>query len=208
MRSHEGGGGGVEILVGPERGEHAAGERRVGGERCVHREVVHGVVGGGEHLDAEALEQGARAVRGVAESSGDLVVDGVGRLGRGLDVDVEERGELVRQPVARCGAGVEVPMARERAPGLARVGGPAAADAEGREVDACGVQQARDVVVVRDEQVGRVGERLVIEQQRRGDVAVRGDDRQLRHRFVQPPGDVAGGRIGGEQPVGIEMQLH
>ena len=99
---------------------------------------------------------------------------------RWLDLEVEERGELVREPVARRGAGEQVPMPREDAPHLAGVDAVAAAHAETGEVDALGVEQSRHVVVVRDEQLGRIGERRVVEQQARCDVPVRGDDRQVR----------------------------
>ena len=37
-------------------------------------------------------------------------------------------------------------------------------------------------------------------------MAVRADDRQVADRLVERAGDVAGARIGGEQPVGVEGQ--
>ncbi len=52
------------------------------------------------------------------------------------------------------------------------------ADAERLERHPAGVEQPRDVVVGRDEQRRRVGERAVVEQQARVDVPVGRDDRQ------------------------------
>ena len=51
------------------------------------------------------------------------------------------------------------------------------------------VQQPGDVVVGLQQQAGRVGERRVVDQQPRVDVPVRGHDRQVPHRVVQPGGD-------------------
>src|SRR5690625_6729860 len=52
------GAGRLEVLVRAEGGDDAAGEGRVLRQGRVGGEVVDRVVGGGEHLDAEALEQG------------------------------------------------------------------------------------------------------------------------------------------------------
>ena len=124
-----------------------------------------------------------------------------------LDLEVEERGELVREPVPRRGAGEHVPMPREDAPHLAGVDAVAAAHAETGEVDAGGVEQSRHVVVVRDEQLGGIRERRVVEQQARCDVPVRGDDRQVRDGGVQVARDVARSRIRREKAIGVEVQL-
>ena len=81
-----------------------------------------------------------------------------------------------------------------------------AADAQVRERDALGVQQAEDVVVRRDQQRGGVGERHVVGQPLRWHVAVRRDDRQRRGRGIQPARDLSGSRVGGEQAVRVQAR--
>ena len=83
--------------------------------------VGRGGVGGGDDLDVEPVQQGARTELGLGHPGGDLVVDGIGRLGARHQVDPEDLDELVLQPVARRGAAVELPVLAERPPDLARV---------------------------------------------------------------------------------------
>ena len=53
---------------------------------------------------------------------GDLVIDGVGRLGARHQIDPEDLDELVLQPVTRGGAAEELPVLAERTPDLPGVG--------------------------------------------------------------------------------------
>jgi hypothetical protein len=55
--------GGLQVAVGPEGRDDPPGEGRVGGQGGMGGQVVGGVVGGGQDLDAEPLVQRPRAVR-------------------------------------------------------------------------------------------------------------------------------------------------
>src|SRR5699024_1358297 len=171
--------GGLEVLVRAEGGDDPAGEGGVRGESVVRGEIVDRVVGGGQHGDVELVEQGAGPVLGPGELLGDLVVQRVGGAGVQHGLQAEDIVELVLHPVAGGGAGVGVPVLGQQVPGAAGGGlvQRALAHAEVREVHAAGVHQAVDVVVGRDEQRGRVTERLVVEQQPGVDVPVGRDDR-------------------------------
>jgi hypothetical protein len=57
-----------------------------------------------------------------------------------------------------------------------------------------------------EQQLGRVGERLVPGEPLRIGVAVRADDRQVRHFLIQPLRDAARGSVGGKQPVLVKLQ--
>ena len=75
--------------------------------------------------------------------------------------------------------------------------------ARATRADPAGVQQPGDVVVTRDEQGRRVGEGCVRVQHGGRHVAVRRDDRRIRHPGVEIAGDGAQRRVGGEQPIGF-----
>jgi hypothetical protein len=166
--------GRLQVAVGPEGRDDPPGEGRVGGQRGVGRQVVGGVVGGGQHLDAEAVVQRPRPVVVLGQPVRDLVVDGVGRLGGRTEGDLEDLGQLRLQPVADRRAPEGVPMPAEQPPHLAPLGfgERAAAHPEGVQRDPAGVQQPGDVVVRGHQQARRVGERLVVDQQSGVDMAM------------------------------------
>jgi hypothetical protein len=56
-----------QIPVRAERRRDPRGDRRIGRQSGVRRQVVGGVVGGGQEVDAEPLEQGSRPVTGILE---------------------------------------------------------------------------------------------------------------------------------------------
>jgi hypothetical protein len=200
--------GRLEVAVGPERRDDPPRPGRVGGQRGVGRQVVGRVVGGGQHLDAEPLVQRPWTVAVGGQPVGNLVVDRVGRLGRGAHRHAEDVGQLRLQPEADRRAPVGVPMAAQQPPHLARLGlrQRAAAHAQGVQRNPAGVQQPGHVVVGRHQQARRIGERLVVEQQPRVDVAVRREDRQVAHGVVQPPGDRPRPRVRWQQPVRVEPE--
>ena len=174
----------LQVAVRPEGRDHPARPRRVSGERGVRGQVVARIVGGGEHLDPEPIEEGARPVRVLGEPVGELVVDRVrGLRGRSLR-HAEDLGELGLQPEAHRRSAEDVPMRAQRAPDLARrrLVELALPDAERVKLHAARVQQARHVVIGRDEQARRILERLIVEEDPRIDVAVRGDHRQFPRR--------------------------
>ena len=198
----------LQVAVGPERRDDPPRPGRVGGEGGVRGQVVAGVVGGGQHLDAEPVVQRPRPVAVLGQPVGHLVVDGVGRLGGGAHRHLEDLGQLRLQPVPDGRAAVDVPVRAEQPPHLARLGlgELAAAHAERVQWDPAGVQQPGHVVVGRHQQARRVGERLVVEEQPRVDVAVRGQDRQVAHGLVEPPRDRPDPGLRGKQPVRVEPE--
>jgi hypothetical protein len=197
----------VHHVVGAERGDHpAAGTApAVGFELGVPAQLVQRRLGGGQHLDAELLEQRARPEARLGEPGGDLVVDGVAGRRAEPGGDPEDRGERAFQPEPRRRAAEQVPVVREQPPdrpgvGLDR-GTGTAGHAEAGDRDALAEQHPGDVVVRHDEQPGRVGERLVVGQQAGIDVAVRRDQRQGGRERVELAGDVSLAGFGREQQV-------
>jgi hypothetical protein len=217
----------AEEGVGAEGGHHAAGPvgPARGAERPVVREVVAGGVGGGEHLEAEALEQGAGAEVGAGEPLGDLVVHALGGGGGELHAHAEQLVQHVVQPGARGRAAEEVVVGGEPPPRRARValdgraaaaaagvavagraGGPARRHAEGLHGDALRVEHPEDVVVGREEQRGGLGERRVVGQQGGGDVPVRRDDRQRARLLVEPARQAPHRRVRVEEAVRVQHE--
>jgi hypothetical protein len=196
--------GRFQIAVGAEGGDDPAVPGGVRGERAVRREVVAGVVGGGQDLDAEAPEQGAGPEGVVGEPLGDPVVDPVRAVRARTLGDAEDLGQLRLEPVPDGGAAEDGPVRAQPAPHGPRLGlrQRAAAHAQLRQGHAGGVQQPGHVVVRGDQQARRVGERCVVGQQPGVHVTVRGEDRQLPHALVEPAGERAGPRVGRQQTVG------
>ena len=170
-------------------------------------QVVARVVGGGQHLDAEALEQRARPEVGSAQRARRSGRRSRRRWPRTAGRS-PRRCRRARSP-ARTGSacrgrrpsGCTAPARpRGRRP-ASSAAPPAPRSSSGTP---CGVQQPDDVVVGGDQQRGRVAERDVLGDPLRRHVPVRGDDRQVAHRGVEPTGDAAGRRArpGGAGPDG------
>ena len=153
----------VDHRVRAVGGDDAAAPARVADHR-VPAQVVERALGGGDHLDAEAVEQRARPELRAGEAVGDMVVVVVGGLGREPPVEAEHRLERVVEPEPRRRAAQQVVVLGEAAPDRAAVGlGRAAVGARHAEVGerhALRVQHAEDVVVGGDEELRRVGKRL------------------------------------------------
>ncbi len=163
-----------------------------------------------DHFDVETLEQRARTELGRREARVDPVEAAVRRLGRQPFVDAEHRRERVVEPHARGRAAEQVKVFGERVPYPARVRRDRTAivarNAQVLESYALAVEHPEHVVVRRDEQRRGVGERRVVGEPLRIGVAVRTDDGQILHRRVQAARESADRRVGGEQPVGIQVE--
>ena len=196
-RVHPAAPAGLEIAIRAERRDDPARPGRVGGECGVRGQVAAGVVRGRQDRDPEPLVERARAIGVGGQPLGDPVVDRVRRLGRRHQVHLEDVRELCLEPPPHRRAAVDVPVRAQQPPHLPglRLVQRAAAHTERVQPDPAGMQQPGDVVVRSDEQRGRIQERLVVEQQPRIDVPVRGDDRLVLHGLVEPPGDRADARI-------------
>ena len=199
----------LQVAIGPEGRDHAAAEGRVGGERGVRGQVVARVVGGGEHLDVEALEQRPRPEGRLGEARGELR-----RRARPRSRPTAAARRR-RSPRARARASTARACRGRRASARTGAATPRAtglrqrrADAEHLERDAGGVQQPRHVVVGRDQQRRRVAERRVVEQHARVDVAVRRDHGQRRAPRRRAARDRPDAGLGGQQPVGVKHERH
>ena len=195
------GSAGLEVAVGAERRDRPAptrsGRRRARRARTGRRtgrrwwparrsRTARRAPGGGRRRWPAARRPGRRSRRPSRPS--------------GRSVDVEDVGQLGLEPAAHRRAAVDVPVRAEQPPHLPglRLRQAGRADPERVQPDPAGVQQPGHVVVGGDEQRGRIGERLVVEQQPGVDVAVRGDDRQLPNGVVQPSRDRADAGVGGK----------
>ena len=142
-----------------------------------------GRLGGGQHLDAELLEQRPRPEGGFGDPGGDRVVHLVGGLPAQRRLDAEDRAERPLQPQPRGRAAEQVPVLGEQPPDHPAVGLHLAAVVPGHAQpvrwDPLAQQHPGDVVVGHDQQLGGVAERLVVGEDARVDVAVRGDHRQV-----------------------------
>ena len=191
--------GRVEVGVRAERRSHPSAQGTALAQPRVRGEIVQRIVGGGQHGDAELVEQRLRAEALSRQGRRDRVEGAIGG-GRGeLVLHAEPVAQRALEPEPRRGAGEQVPALGEEPPRRARV--DRSADAEVGEVHAVGVQQPRHVMVRRDQQGGRIGESPVLGEHRGVDVPVRRDDRRGAHLREQLPRDPALDRIGGEQRV-------
>ncbi len=189
---------GVDNRIGAVGGDHPAGPAGAA-DHFMPAQIVEGTVGGGDNLDAEALEQSARAEGRFGQSRGDGVVNLIGGLGGQALIDAEHFREGVVEPYAARGGAEEMVVLGETAPDLARIAlhRPAvdARDAERLQRDALGMEHPEDVVVGDDEELGGIGEGLVLGEPARIGVAVRADDRQRCDRAMKGPCQSARGRI-------------
>ena len=204
-------GGSIEVGhgVGPEGGKHPL-AHTVRGEPGMLPQIRGRGVGGGDDLDVEPVEQGARAELGVGDALGDPVIDRVGRFGAGDQFDPEHLDQLVLQPVAGRRAAEELPVLAEGTPDLARVGldRPAVEPryAQAGRLDALGGQHPEHVVVGNDQQLGGVGEGAVVGEDLRLHVPVHADQRQVFGLVVDLASDAALFRREGQRAVRVERK--
>lgn len=198
--------GRLEVAIGAEGRYDPPRPRRVRYQRGVRRKVVARIVRRGEHGYLEAREQRPRLVGVLGQPVGEVVVDGVGRGGRGSNDHAEDLGELGLQPVPHRGRAEDVPVRAEQTPGLTRrsLGERALPDAESFQRYPGGAQQPRHVVVRRHEQLRRIPERHIVQEHPRVGVAVRGDDREIPYCGIQPGGYPAHRGVSGQQPVRVQ----
>ena len=199
---------GLQVGVGTEGRDDAARPLRVGGQRSVRAEVRAGIVRGRENLQPEALVQGTGPECVPGEPLGDVVVDRVGGLRRRAQGDVEDLGQLGLEPEPDGRAPQDRPALAQHPPHPPRrlLRERFLPDAQLVQPGAVGVQQPRHVVIGRDEQRRRVGERVVLQQPQRVDVPVGRDQRQIAHRCVEAPGDRPLRRVGRQQPVRVQRE--
>ncbi len=199
---------GIDHRVGPVGRDHAplpAGRL----DRVMRGQRIERALGRGDHLDLEALEQGARPEIRPGEAFADAVEIVVGGLRREPHRHAEQLGEGLVEPQPRRRAAKQVIVLGELAPDLACVGldrsAVLARDAHLLERHALAVEHAENVVVRSDEQPRGVREWRVLRIPARVGVAVRRDDRQVAHFAVEPAGHRAGREIHREQAIRIDQ---
>ena len=198
---------GIDDGVGAVGGHDPAVPARLA-DRLVPAQVVERAVGGGDDFDVEPAEERPRQVLGPRQAVGDVVVGGVGGLGREADVEAEDRLEGVVEPEPRRGAAQQVVVLGEAAPdrssvglGLATVG---TGNAEVGERHALRAEHAEDIVVGDDEELRRVGEGQVLGVPARVGMAVRADDRQVAYLGVERARKAPHRGIGWKQAIRIQ----
>ena len=149
------------------------------------------------HLDPEAVEQGARAEGVGRQRCGDTVVIEVRRRRFELHLDPERFGKYPVHPHPRRGAAEEMVILREQAPACPRVG-IGVADAERVERDALRIEHPEHIMIGMEQQLGCVAERRIVRKPAGVGMAVRADDGQVRDFPVKPPRDAPLPRIGRE----------
>src|SRR5689334_21845511 len=77
-------------------------------------------------------------------------------------------------------------------------------DAERLHGDTLRVEHPEQVVVRCDQQSGRLGKGPILRQERRIDVAMRADQGQTTHLFIEGAGGPAHGRLGVEETIRME----
>jgi hypothetical protein len=95
-----------------------------------------------------------------------------------------------------------VPLLGETPPSLPRIGGARRIQTYLGKVHAGGMEYPGDVVISRDEQLGRVAERLILHEQLRIDMTVGRNDRSRRDLRVQLACEAAQTVVDREQRIG------
>lgn len=173
------------------------------------RERVERRLGGGDHLDPEALEQRAGAEGGGGERLADPVEVEVGGLGFEGDVEPERFGEYPIELQPRRRAAEQMVMRRRGPPRLTRFGDwrpVIEGDPQRFERNALAVEHPQDIMVGAEQQVSRVRERRVGRESCGIGMAVRADDRQASDAVVKAPSDRADIRVGRQQAIGMEYE--
>ena len=174
------------------------------------REGIERRLGRRDHFDVKALEQRPRAKLGPGETAVDEIEHTVRRLGSEPFADAEHFVERVIEPEARRRSPEKRIAVGENVPDLARVlldrSTVAPRNAEVLEADALAIEHPEHIMIRRNEQGGRIGERCVVGEPLRIGMPMRAHDRQVLHRRVQCAGERALARLRGEQTVGIELE--
>src|SRR5215471_12466329 len=158
----------------------------------VLRQEIERGLGGCQDLDVESLEQSARPELRFRETVVDGVEDAVCRFGGQSLADAEDLLERVVEPDSRRSAAEQVIVCSEASPDLARIWLHSATitprDRQVLQPQSLTVEHAEDVMIRRDEQSGRIAERLVVCEPLRVGMAMGADDGQVLDRRVQRTG--------------------
>ena len=172
-------------------------------------EIILRALGRCEKIDAEAIEQGARAEGVGRQFLADRIeiMIGAGRIER--DLEPKHLGEHMIEPQPRGRAAEQVIVGCEQPPRRARIGcrrAVAIGYAQRGKRDALAVEHAIDIMIRREQQAGRIGPRRIVGEPARIGVAVRADDRRIGDGGVKRPRDIARAGIRREQSVGVQLQ--
>jgi hypothetical protein len=170
---------------------------------------IGGGVSGAEHLDVEALEEGARSKLGARELLCEMVIDPLRALAGQLLVNPEDVDELVLEPEAGRSAAEKVEVFSEALPDSAVIcldRRPVTSwHSEVLHRHALAVEHAKDVMVGDDEELrGSAQGGIRVGEEHGRDVAVGAHERQVCHGLVQLAGHTAPGGLRVEEAVGVE----
>jgi len=166
---------------------------------------VERVLGRGEELDVEPLEQRTRAELLPLELCGDRVETEIGGFAVKPHVQPEHLGEHPVEPDSRRRSPKQVVPLGEDAPRFPRIG--RGADAKRLQRHALRMEHAEQVMVGLEQQLGRVAEGLVEREPGGIGVPMGADDRQRRHGAIELARDLPHAGFGGKQAVGVEFEL-
>ena len=174
----------------------------------VPAQIVGRPVGGGDHLELEALEQRPRQEVRPREARRDAVIIFVGGKRRQRLGEPEQVRERRVEPQPRRRAAEQMVVFGKAPPDGAPIafGQPAilARHAQRAQIHPLAHQHARHIMVGHDQQLRRVGKWRVFGIPARLGVPVRADQRQVADALEQIARDVAGRGVGGKQAVVVQ----
>jgi len=170
---------------------------------CVPGQQIEGAIRCRDDFDIETLEQGARP-EGVGHQLGsNRIIAGIGIVGGQRRGDAEQVLQRVVQPEPGRRAAEQVVILGEEAPDPAAIGLDRRAVQRGHpkifQPDPLAEQHPENIVVRNDQQLGGVGEVLVLGVPARIGVAVRRNNREILHRGIEFTRHGARRRIGRKQ---------
>ena len=178
----------VDDTVGPVGGDDPALPAAVP-DFGVPLQIVERALGGGDHLDVEALEKGARAESVLGQAVRDPVVMRIGVGGGERFIDAEQGLQHIVEPQTRRRATEQVIVLGKAPPDGAALGfdrcSVKARHPKVLETDALAEQHAVDVMIGNDEQPGRIGKGLVERIPAWIRMAVGTDDGQAGNPLIQ-----------------------
>ena len=172
-------------------------------------EVVECPIRRRDHLEVEALEQGARPIGVGFEQRRNMVVEPVGIGFRQQLIEPEQRRKRMVEPHPGRRAAEQVVVLRKQPPDCPAIRFDRRTvhrrHAKILEPHPLREQHPEDVVVRHDEQPRRIGELLVFGIPPRFRVPMGRNQRQVAYARIECPCDATLLRVGREQPVVVEM---
>ena len=168
-------------------------------------ERIERAFGGGQHLEAIAVEQRPRTEVVARQRLGDDIEIQIAGFRIQPDRQAEHLVEHPVEPHPARRAAKQVVVFGQDTPGGARIGG-ASANPQILQLHTLRIEHAEQVMVGHQQQFGGIFERGVLGEPLRIGMPVRADDRQAGDVPIQHLRDGPGRRVRGEQPIGVKVQ--